>query len=83
VIIDRMTHQIVHELTGPAFTGDPYSIWGDGRRVYIGHESGNRVTVVDVNNPDDPADDTVAGVVTGRASDMAFVKQPIDVVVKP
>ena len=78
-----MTHQIVHELTGPAFTGDPYSIWGDGRRVYIGHESGNRVTVVDVNNPDDPADDTVAGVVTGRASDMAFVKQPIDVVVKP
>ena len=83
VIIDRTIHTIRHELTGPAFTGDPHGIWGDGRRLYIGHESGNRVTVVDVNNPDDPTDDAVAGVVTGPASDMALLKQPIDVVVKP
>jgi YVTN family beta-propeller protein len=83
VIIDRMAHKVAGELTGAAFTGDPHGIWGDGRRLYIGHESGNRVTVVDVNNPDDPADDAVAGVVTGQASDLAFVKQPIDVVVKP
>lgn len=83
VIIDRTTHTITHELKGPAFTGDPHGIWGDGRRLYIGHESGNRVTVVDVNNLDDPTDDAVAGVVTGSASDTAFVKQPIDVVVKP
>jgi YVTN family beta-propeller protein len=83
VIIDRPTHTITRELTGPAFTGDPHGIWGDGRRLYIGHESGNRVTVVDVNNPDDPNDDAPVGVVTGQASDMAFIKQPIDVVIKP
>lgn len=83
VIVDRTTHKIVRELTGPAFTGDPHGIWGDGRRLYIGHESGNRVTVVDTKNADDPSDDTVVGVVTGQPADLAFVKQPIDVVVKP
>jgi YVTN family beta-propeller protein len=83
VIIDRTAHKIVHELAGAAFNGDPHGIWGDGRRLYIGHESGNRVTVVAVNNPDDPAEDALAGVVGGQASDLGFVKQPIDIVVKP
>lgn len=83
VIIDRTVHRVVGELTGPTFTGDPHGIWGDGRRLWIGHESGNRVTVVDTGNPDDPGDDRVVGTVTGPAADLVFMKQPIDVVVQP
>jgi hypothetical protein len=41
------------------------------------------VTVVETNNPDDPTDDAVAGVIGGQPSDLMFIKQPIDVVVKP
>jgi YVTN family beta-propeller protein len=83
VIVDRTTHKIVHELSGAAFTGDPHGIWGDAKRLYVGHESGNRVTVVETNNPDDPTDDAVAGGIGGQPSDLMFIKQPIDVVVKP
>ncbi len=83
VIIDRTTHRIVRELTGPAFTGDPHGIWGDGRRLWIGHESGDRVTAIDTGNPDDPGDDAVIGAVTGPPADLAFLRQPIDVVVRP
>lgn len=84
VIVDRTTHKIVHELTGPAFTGDPHGIWGtsDGK-VYVGHERGNRVTVINRGNPDDPFDDKVEGTVTGSPKDLGFMKQPIDIVIKP
>jgi len=85
VILDRATRTIVRELTGPAFTGDPHGIWGtpDGRRLFIGHESGHRVTIVDTGAPDDPADDAVVGTVQGPAEAAALMKQPIDVVVAP
>ncbi len=85
VILDRAARTVVRELTGPAFTGDPHGIWGtpDGRRLYIGHESGHRVSVVDIGHPDDPADDTVVGTVSGSAEARALMKQPIDVVVRP
>lgn len=84
VIVDRLTHTIVHELTGPAFTGDPHGIWptSDGK-LYVGHERGNRVTVIDTGDPDDPTDDSVIGIVTGLPPDLAFLKQPIDIVIKP
>jgi YVTN family beta-propeller protein len=84
VIVDRTTHKIVHELTGPAFTGDPHGMWGtkDGL-LYVGHERGNRVTVIKTGKPDDPMDDTVEGTVTGSPQDLAFMKQPIDIVIKP
>ncbi len=84
VIVDRTTHTIVHELTGPAFSGDPHGIWAtsDGR-LYVGHERGNRVTVIHTGNADDPLDDTVEGTVTGSAKDQTFLKQPIDIVIRP
>ncbi len=84
VIVDRTTRKIVHELTGPAFTGDPHGIWGtaDGQ-LYVGHERGNRVTIINTGNPDDPSDDKVEGTVTGSAKDLGFMKQPIDIVIKP
>lgn len=83
VVVDRATRAIVHELTGPAFTGDPHAIWGtsDGR-LYVGHERGNRVTVIRTGTPDDPRDDTVEGTVTGSPQDLAFMKRPIDLVIK-
>jgi len=84
VIVDRPTHRIVHELTGPAFTGDPHGIWAtsDGR-LYVGHERGNRVTVINTGNADNPLDDRVEGTVTGSLRDLGFVKQPIDIVIRP
>ena len=84
VIVDRATRTIVDELTGPAFTGDPHGIWGtaDGR-LYIGHERGDRVTVLDTRDADDPSDDVVVGTVTGSAEDLAFLKKPIDIVISP
>ncbi len=84
VIVDRAMHKIVHELAGPAFTGDPHGIWGtsDGK-LYVGHERGNRITVISTGNPDDPFDDKVEGTVTGSPKDLGFVKQPIDIVIKP
>jgi len=84
VIVDRTTHKIVHELTGPAFTGDPHGIWAtsDGR-LYVGHERGNRVTVITTGNADDPFDDQVEGTVTGSPKDLGFMKQPIDIVIRP
>jgi DNA-binding beta-propeller fold protein YncE len=84
VIVDRASHLIVNELTGPAFTGDPHGVWGtvDGRRLYVGHESGNRITAIDTGDPNNPFDDVVLGAVTGSSADLGFVKQPIDVVIK-
>jgi YVTN family beta-propeller protein len=76
VILDRTTHRIVNELSGPAFTGDPHGIWatGDGRRLFVGRESANKVTVIDTGNADNPADDVVIAT-------LDVGKQPIDVVV--
>lgn len=84
VIVDRTSHRIVHELIGPAFTGDPHAIWATSAgQLYLGHERGNRVTVIQTRNPDDPRDDVVEGSVTGAPTDLAFLKRPIDIVVKP
>jgi DNA-binding beta-propeller fold protein YncE len=84
VILDRASRRIVQELTGPAFTGEPHGIWGtsDGK-LLVGHERGNRVTVIQTRNPDNPRDDAVEGTVTGTDADLAFLKRPIDIVVKP
>lgn len=84
VILDRATKTIVHELTGPAFNGDPHAIWAtsDGK-LYVGHERGNRVTVINTGNPNSPFDDTVVGTVTGAPADLAFMKRLIDIVIKP
>lgn len=49
----------------------------------MGHERGNRVTIVSVGNPGDPADGRVEGTVTGLPADLAFMKRLIDVVIKP
>jgi YVTN family beta-propeller protein len=83
VIVDRTTHAIVNELTGPAFTGEPHGIWAtpDGR-LYVGHERGNRVTVIATGDPNNPFDDAVVGTVTGAAGDLAALKKPIDIVVR-
>lgn len=84
VIVDRATRRIVHELTGPAWSGDPHAIWAtsDGR-LYVGHERGNRVTVIHTGRPDDPFDDKVEGTVTGSPGDLAFMKRLIDIVIRP
>ncbi|MDP9382113.1 MAG: hypothetical protein M3Q29_18610 [Chloroflexota bacterium] len=81
VIMDRTAHTVVHELTGPAFTGEPHAVWAvPNGRLYIGHEHGNRVTVINTGDPSSPFDDTVEGMVTGSAEDLAFLKKPIDIV---
>lgn len=87
VIFNRNSHKIVNELTGPAFTGDPHAVWAasDGR-LFIGHERGNRVTVIDTRNANNPNDDVVEGVVTDSDPDgknVAFMKRLIDIVIKP
>lgn len=84
VIIDRTTHAIVNELTGPEFTGDPHGIWAtsDGK-LYVGHERGDRVTVINTNDANDAFDDEVVGTVDGSEADLAFLKQPIDIVITP
>lgn len=84
VIFDRTTHKIVQELTGPTWTGDPHGIWAtsDGR-LYVGHERGNRVTVINTGNADDPNEDKVEGSVTGSPKDLAFMKRLIDIVIRP
>jgi YVTN family beta-propeller protein len=83
VVVDRTTHAIVRQWTGPAWTGDPHGIWAtpDGRRLFVGHERGNRVTVLDTGNPNDPTDDQVRD--RDTITDPTYMKQPIDIVVKP
>lgn len=79
VVIDRTTHKIVNELTGSDFTGDPHGIWmtSDRKKLYLGHERGNRVTVIKLNNIDDPNDDTL--ITTLSSPDM---KSIVDIVIK-
>lgn len=79
VIVDRATRTIVNELTGTAFSGDPHAVWGTSHgTLLVGHERGNRVTVLDLNNADDPFDDTIETTITHP-----FMKQLIDIVVRP
>lgn len=84
VVFNRKSHTVVNELTGPDFTGEPHGIWAtsDGR-LLVGHERGNRITVINTNNPNHPGDDVVEGVITGSSQQLAFLKHPIDIVVKP
>lgn len=87
VIFNRKNHKIVRELTGPAFTGDPHGIWAasDGR-LFVTHERGNRVTIINTGNRNNPNDDFVEGVVTDsdpQGKNQAFMKRLIDIVIKP
>lgn len=83
VVLNRTTHRIVRELTGPAFKGEPHGIWGtsDGK-LLVGHERGNRVTVIATGKANNPRDDDVHGVVTGSPQQLAFMQRLIDIVVK-
>lgn len=84
VILDRATRTIVRELTGPDFAGEPHGIWADSRgRLLIGHERGNRVTVVDTGDPNNASDDHVLGPVTGSFDALRYIKRPIDIVIAP
>jgi len=82
------------------WTGDPHGIWAtpDGRYVFVGHESGNRVTTIFRADPTDPSKDIVAGTisagssldasaqtcsVSGNVSPISCLRQPIDVVFQP
>lgn len=61
------------------WSGEPHGIWAtaDGRRLFVGHERGNRITVLDTGNANDPFDDAFIATVTEP-----LMKQPIDVVIK-
>jgi YVTN family beta-propeller protein len=79
VIVDRATKQVVNQLTGPTWTGEPHGIWPTPNgKLYVGHEAGNRVTVLDVNEPSNALDDVVVTTITD-----SFLKKPIDIVVAP
>jgi YVTN family beta-propeller protein len=83
VIFDLNTLSIVRELTGPTWNGEPHGIWDVGGKLYVGHERGNRVMVLNYGNPNDPDDDFVAGLVTGTPIQIGFMKRIIDVVATP
>jgi DNA-binding beta-propeller fold protein YncE len=81
VIFDRASHSVVREFSGPDFAGEPHGIWPTGNgKLYVGHETGNRVGIIRTGDPDDAADDAFAGSVGGSAADLAFLRKPIDVV---
>jgi DNA-binding beta-propeller fold protein YncE len=84
VMVNRMTRAVERELTGPTWTGDPHGIWTtpDQTRLYIGHERGNRVTVLGTGNPNNAADDAVLAVIAESGDNAALMRQPIDVVIK-
>lgn len=84
VVMNRHTHRLVHELTGAAFTGEPHGIWGaSGGKLYVGHERGNRITVIHTGDPNNPRDDAVMGTVQGSQEQLAFINRPVDLVVRP
>jgi len=81
VVFDRASHSVVREFTGAEFAGEPHGIWPTGNgKLYVGHETGNRVSIIRTGDPDDAADDAFAGSVTGSATDLEFLRKPIDVV---
>jgi DNA-binding beta-propeller fold protein YncE len=74
--------RVVNELTGSALTGEPHAIWATpGGKLYVGHERGNKVSVIDTGDANNPLDDSVEGTVTGSARDLGFLKKPIDIVI--
>jgi DNA-binding beta-propeller fold protein YncE len=79
VIIDRNTRRIVKQWTGPEFTGDPHGIWptADRSKLFLGHERGNRITVIELNDINNPNDDTIVQTITNPK-----MKQIVDIVVK-
>jgi DNA-binding beta-propeller fold protein YncE len=81
VILDRASHMVVREFTGPDFSGEPHGIWPTGNgKLYVGHEVGNRVGIIQTGDPNDAADDRFAGSVGGSAADRGFLRKPIDIV---
>ena len=77
VIVRRTSKTVAAELTGPAWTGEPHGIWQAGEtKLYVGHEAGNKVTVLQLNQVNDPRDDTVSSTITDH-----HLEKPIDVVV--
>ncbi len=77
VVLDLATHEVVGEAAGPAFTGEPHAMWAvSDTRLYLGHERGNRVSVLDLTTPTSPQ---VTATVTGPSEHLAFLQQPIDI----
>jgi DNA-binding beta-propeller fold protein YncE len=60
------------------WTGEPHGIWAtaDGGRLLVGHERGNRVTILDTGDPNDPFDDAFVQTVSEP-----LMRQPIDIVI--
>ena len=84
VVIDRTTHAVVNELTGSALTGEPHAIWATpSGKLYVGHERGNKVTVIDTGDANNPLDDTVQGTVKDDVAHPGFLNKPIDIVISP
>ena len=78
VIIELIGHRKVGEVTGPDYSGEPHAMWAiNDSQIYLGHERGNRVSILDVRTPTSPR---VVGTVTGSPADLAFLRQPIDIV---
>jgi hypothetical protein len=49
--------------------------------LYVGHERGDKVSVIDTSDANNPLDDSVEGPVTGSARVLGFLKKPIDIVI--
>ena len=78
VVIQVTGHRKVGEVTGPQFTGEPHAMWAvSDNELYLGHERGNKVSIVNVSTPTRPR---VVGTVTGSPADLSFLRQPIDIV---
>src|SRR5215212_3145519 len=78
VVLELTGHTKVGEATGPELGGEPHAMWAiSDDQLYLGHERGNRVSVLDVRKPAHPR---VVRTITGLASDLSFLRQPIDIV---
>ncbi|HZB07895.1 MAG TPA: hypothetical protein VE525_02155, partial [Rubrobacter sp.] len=63
-------------------SGEPHAIWAaTGGKLYVGHERGDKVSVIDTSDANNPLDDSVEGPVTGSARVLGFLKKPIDIVI--
>ena len=47
----------------------------------MGHERGNKVSVIDTGDANNPLGDSVQGTVTGSVRDLGFLKKPMDIVI--
>jgi DNA-binding beta-propeller fold protein YncE len=78
VVMELTGHTKVGEVTGPDLQGEPHAMWAiSDDELYLGHERGNRVSILNVSTPARPR---VVGLVTGSAANLSFLRQPIDVV---